>query len=423
MKIDKLLRRFFYLCATCIFSTASLSASTIEDSNDIEQKDINAVREWINTKRQVTVNELGGALSIAGEVRTELQSASETSNGIKQRGSGSPIIQSSTGHPFPQNAFDIEVNLMLDYRAERSWASIKLEFDNNAGIDSGTFDRIKLERAYWAARVIDADTFTFDVELGRRKISGVVDSKIEFNAFFDGAWFKYDQSLDQIADVYLHAGVFIINENKNQFGYLGEFGILNVGGTGFYTKYSLIDWDTKDLHNNIDNHRFDFIVSQLILGYKFLPNRLQKIVQIYAAGLWNHAARRLGITGFKRANFGGYVGFSIGELKKQGDWAFDINYQVLAAQCVPDFDIQGIGLGNAANAGFYSSNIKGGGAPTTRKTAAGNGNYRGFQMTLDYLLTNQLNMQQSWQQSITLDDSIGPFRRYKQYEIEFIYGF
>lgn len=422
MKIDQLLRYFFYLCATCVFP-ASLFASTIEDSEDIEQKDVNAVREWINTKRQVTVRELGGALSISGEVRTEFQSTSETRNGVKQRGHGGPKVKN--GRSLPQNSFDIEVNLMLDYRTEHSWGSIKLEFDNDAGIDSGTLDKIKLERAYWGVRVIDADTFTFDTELGRRRMSSMADSKVEFNSFFDGAWFKYDQGLDEIGDVFLHAGVFLINENRNQFGYLGEFGILNVGGTGFYTKYSLVDWHTKDLHNKIDNRRFDFIVSQLILGYKFLPSRLQKIVQIYLAGLWNHGAQRLGISFHKRANFGGYVGFSIGELKKQGDWAFDINYQVIAAQCIPDFDSQAIGVGNAANIGFYSTNIKGGPAAvkTSRKNATGNGNFRGFIMTLDYLLTNQLNLQQSWQQSVTLDRSIGPFHRFKQYEIEFIYGF
>ncbi|MGC1878730.1 MAG: hypothetical protein WA347_03705 [Rhabdochlamydiaceae bacterium] len=420
MKKNQFLHRF-YLCATCLLSS-SLFASTIEDSDDIDQKDVNAVREWINTKRQVTVRELGGALSISGEVRTEFQSTAEVLNGIKQRGHGAPIFNDRKD-PLPTNGFDIEVNIMMDYRTDNSWGSIKLEFDNDAGIDSGTFNKIKLERAYWGVRAIDGDTYSFDIELGRRRMSSIVDSKIEFNNFFDGIWFRYDQGYDPIGDLYLHAGVFIINENKNQFGYLGEFGILNIGGTGFYTKYSLTDWDTKDFHNKIQNRRFDFIVSQVILGYKFLPSRLQKIVQIYLAGLWNSAARKLKISNHKRANWGGYIGFSIGELKKQGDWAFDINYQVLAAQCVPDFDVQGIGLGNAANTGFYSGNIRGGGGANTRKTAGGGVNYRGFQMTLDYLLTNQLNMQQSWQQSITLDDAIGPFHRYKQYEIEFIYGF
>src|SRR5689334_16321618 len=101
----KLARYFFYLCTTCAL-TCNLHASTIDDSDDIEQKDINAVREWINTKRQVTVRELGGALSIAGEVRTEFQSTAEVVNGVRQRGHGAPVFKDGI---LPTNGFDIEV--------------------------------------------------------------------------------------------------------------------------------------------------------------------------------------------------------------------------------------------------------------------------------------------------------------------------
>jgi hypothetical protein len=420
MKLDPILRRFFYLCAACSLTT-SLSSSTIDRSSDIDQKDVNAVREWINAKRQVTVRELGGALSISGEVRTEMQSTAEVRNGVTQRGRGGPIVRE--GFPLPQNTYDIEVNVMLDYRTDYSWGSIKLEFDNDAGIISGSLNKLKLERAYWGVRAVEGDTFTFDVEAGRRRMSTIVDSKLEFDGFYDGFWLKYDQSYDAIGDFFLHTGIFIIDENKSQYGYLGELGIYNVGGTGVYSKYSLIDWNTKDLHNKVANQRYDFLVSQWLIGYRFFPTKLQKVIQIYLAGLWNSNARKIKLTNHKRANWGGYLGVSIGEIKKKGDWALDVNYQVLAAQCVPDFNVQGIGLGNSDDSGFYTTNVKGTGTPTIRRTAGGNVNYRGFQMTLDYLLTNQLNLQQSWQQSITLDDSIGPFRRYKQYEVEFIYGF
>ncbi len=416
----KKFRQIFSLL-TCS-AVLPLTAATIDSSDDIEQKDINALREWINTKRQVTVREMGGALSLSGEVRTELQSSAETVNGIRQRGNGGAVTLPD-GTPFPTNAFDVEVNIMLDYRTEHSWASIKLEFDNDAGIFSGTLNKLKLERAYWGVRAIDADEFTFDVEMGRRRMSSMMDSKLEFNSFFDGVWFRYDHGFEKIGDFYTHAGVFLINEFKNQFGYVGEIGMLNIGGSGLYTKYSLTDWDTKDFHDKIMNERFDFIVSQLILGYRFLPSNLKKIVIIYLGGLYNHKAKKLAITGYRRSNWGSYIGFSIGELKKKGDWAFDANYQALCAQAVPDFDVQGIGVGNTANTGFYTARTDGRGGANTRKTAGGNVNYRGFQLTLDWLLTNQLDFQQSWQQSITLDDSIGPFRTFKQYEIEFIYGF
>ncbi len=421
------LRRFLSLSAVSLFLASSLCGTTIEDSDDIDQKDINALREWINYKRQVTIKELGGALSLAGEVRTELQATSETLDGIRQRGNGAKVPEGDDFAP-PTNTYDVEVNIMLDYRTENSWSSIKLEFNNNAGIFSGTLNKIKLERAYWGMRVVDTDQTTFDIELGRRHMSSIVDSKLEFGDFFDGAWFKYDQSFLSIGDFYLHAGIFLIDSNRNQYGYLGEFGLMNVGGTGFYTKYSLIDWDTKHFSKNqkkerLKRERFSFIVSQLLFGYRFYPASLQKIVIVYLAGLYNHAAHKLDITKHKRANLGGYLGFTIGELKKKGDWAFDANYQVLQAQCVPDFNANGIGLGNASDNGFYTKSDKGGDEANTRKTAGGNVNFRGFQLTLDWLLTNQLDFQQSWQQAITLDKHIGQFHRYKQYEIEFIYAF
>jgi len=400
------LRHFFYVLVALLFSS-SLHAA-------VDDKDIQALREWINTKRQVTVKELGGALSISGEVRTEFQTTRETRNGHPQRGSGSPC-------GVPKQAFDVEVNLMLDYRMERSWASIKLEFDNDAGIFNGTLNRIKLERAYYGVRVVDQDTYTMDIELGRRRLGTIFDSKIEFDSFFDGILFKYDQGFE-LGDVYLHAGTFVVNDRRDQYGYVGEIGILNVANTGFYTKYSLIDWK-KHSHDRIREERFDFLVSQVILGYKFVPKNWLKAVTMYISGLYNHAARRLPITNHKRANAGGYVGFVVGELRKQWDWALDVNYQLVQAQAIPEFDVGGIGLGNACKHGFYSVKSDGAGGPTTRKTAAGNTNYRGISITLDYLLLNNLDLQQSWNQSVTLDDHIGPFRRYHQYEIELIYAF
>ena len=414
------------LCTASWLLSSSLMATTIDRSQDIDQKDINALREWINTKRQVTVKELGGALSLSAEVRTEMQSSSETRNGVRQRGHGAPIFPGNT-RELPSNEFDVEVNIMLDYRTEGTWTAIKLEFDNDAGIFNGSLNKLKVEKAYWGVRTIDNDHLIFDIELGRRRMSTIVDSKLEFNNFFDGAWFKYDQTFDSLGDFYVHTGAFIIDTNHNQFGYLGEIGLMNIAGTGFYSKYSLTDWNTKHFSSgDLRRRRFAFTVSQLLIGYRFYPPSLQKAILCYLAGLYNHSAKRRHITHNHKANGGGYIGLTIGELKKKGDWAFDINYQLLQAQCVPDFDVQGIGLGNASNNGFYTTNVRFDEKTlikNTRTTAGGNVNYRGFQATLDWLLTNQLDFQQSWQQSITLDKDIGPFRRFKQYEIEFIYSF
>ena len=133
-------------------------------------------------------------------------------------------------------------------------------------------------------------------------------------------------------------------------------------------------------------------------------------------------ARRLPVSDNKKANWGSYIGFSMGELKRKGDWALDANYQFLAAQCVPDFDASGVGLGNVSDSGFYTTNINNT-TLTTVTNAGGNVNFRGVSITLDYLLSNNLTLQQQWMQSVTLDRDIGPYRKFKQYEIEFIYGF
>lgn len=415
------LKRCLFLLSTVFFASSTMAA-TIDEADDLDQRDIGALRDWINTKRQVTIKESGGALSISGEVRTEFQHTHETANGVNQRGSNG-VVFDSNDLPIPSNGFDIEVNLMFDYRTDRSWAAIKLEFDNEAGIISGTLNKLKLERAIWGYRIFDQSNWGLDVELGRRRMSSMLDSKVEFNSFFDGVWFKYDHNIDPIGSAYLHTGVFLINEKKEHFGYVGEIGLLNLFKTGFYTKYSVIDWDTKKFTNDVDRKRYNFIVSQLILGYRFNAFCSKKPVQIYLAGLYNHKAQKRLITDHQKANWGAYLGVSLGELKKKGDWAFDINGQLLAAQCVPDFNVSGIGIGNASNFGFYTVKSDGTGNSNTIKTAGGNVNYQGYQITLDYLFTNQIDIQLSWMQSITLNKHIGPYHRFRQFEVELIYGF
>jgi hypothetical protein len=385
---------------------------------DVQDEDIQALRDWINSKRMITVRELGGQLSISGEVRAEMQANNATLNGVAQRGRGTG--KSNTD-------YDVECNLSIDYRTENTWAAAKIKFDNDAGtftehFGSGTNNKIKVEKAYFGYRVIDKDRHTADIEVGRRPLFLVFDSKLQFLSNFDGVNFKDSYAVDKVGDLYYQLGAFIVNEKKDQAAYIGELGILNVANTGFYTKYSLIDWDTKDISNV--PQEFHFIVSQLMLGYKFIPQPWDKIVNFYLGGLYNHRARATELTYNRRANFGGYLGFSIGQLKKAGDWSFEANYQVLAAQCVPAFDVSGVGIGARKGQAFYYEEKSGKQIPfTNRHQPEGNVNYRGFRLALQYMLSNNLNLFQEWSQSITLDDHIGPFRRYKQYEIELIYAF
>ncbi|HEY5259002.1 MAG TPA: hypothetical protein VIJ46_00010 [Rhabdochlamydiaceae bacterium] len=415
---------FFF---TAVLFTHSLFAATGVERNANDRDDV--LREWVNTKRQITVKELGGALSITGEVHGEMQSFNEKRNGIRQRGPGGEL-------GIAEYVYDAEVSMLFDYRADRTWSAVKIKYDNDAGTISGRTDAIKLDRAYLGARLRDADTFTVDLEIGRRSLGNIFDSKVEFSSLFDGILLKYDLASEKAGDFYAHAGVFLVNERRSQYAYVAELGMMRIANSNFYTKYSIIDWDTKD-DTNIGHtfaktykNNFEFVISQLIFGYRWTPVKFKKTVEFYLAGVYNHAAHKKtenNITNGKRANAATYAGFTMGELKKKNDWSLDVNYQVVQAQAVADYDSSGIGLGNSLGSGFYwvlnPSPGPGSGPfiPATRKTAEGNVNFRGYMITLQYLITNNLNLFQTFSQSITLDTNIGPFRQYKMYELDMIY--
>ncbi len=407
--------RIVFFLMTALFTHSLFAATGVERSSN-ETDD--SLREWINTKRQITVKELGGALSITGEVHGEMQSLNEKKNGVRQRGSGGALN-------LPEYVYDAEVSLLFDYRAERTWSAVRFKFDNDAGTISGRTDAIKLDRAYLGVRLRDADTFTVDLEVGRRGLGNIFDSKIEFGSLFDGILLKYDLASEKVGDFYAHAGVFLVNEKKSQYAYVAELGLMRIANSNFYTKYSCIDWDTK--HNTKDiktfRNNFHFIISQAILGYRWTPKKFKRTVEFYLAGLYNHRANKEEVTHNKRVAAGGYAGFTIGELKKKNDWSLDVNYEVVMAQAVPDYDSSGVGLGSSSGSGFYwvKDAASGNFGKATAKTAEGNVNFRGFAVTLQYLFTNNLNLFQTFSQSITLDTSIGPFRQYKMYELDLIY--
>jgi hypothetical protein len=383
----------------------------------IDQQDIEALRDWIATKRQVTVKQLGGDLSLSGEVRTEVQASSETQGGIQQRGINGVFPNK------PTTAFDVEVNLLLDYRADSNWASIKLEFDNDAGNNLNVFDNVSLERAFYGFRVVNKDTFTTDLELGRRNFGTVFDSRVQFGSFMDGVLLRMDLAADKYGDVYLRGAPFLINEKRNQYGWVGELGILNIFDTGFYAKYSIIDWDTKDLNDPILNQIYRFFNGQVTAGYKFVPKFLNKMVTIYGAYLRNYAAEPVIQTHYRKDNTAWYAGFSIGKVRKKGDWSLDVNYQFVQSQAVASFDASGIGKGNAANVGFYTIKMDGTGGITTVDTAFGRTNYKGLAAEFLFLFSDTITILQSYQFSNSADKTIGPNTHYSQYEAEIIYAF
>jgi len=404
-----------------------------------EADDMQSLRRWLRDKRMITIKELGGDLSLSAEVRTEFQASNEESKAAgassftRQRGKGAPIPNKKS-MPKPMYAWDVELNLMLDYRTDRAWAAARIEFDNDMGQRSGTTDKIKLEKAYLGGRIVAGDTLTIDSEIGRRFLFNVYDSKIEFSSIFDGVLVRLSKAFPSMGDYYFLPGAFLINDVTSHYGWVAEMGGLQIANTGLNIKYSIIDWYRPGGENmsgqtaaqtKAAQLRYQFLVSQFQVQYYLYPEWIGKrLIKLYAAGLTNHLASPLAITNHQKQNWGWYTGVSIGVAKKKGEFALDANYQWVQAQAVPEFDSNGIGRGNALGLGFYTQYTDGGGGPNTSPSQpVGGTNFKGFEIEGLYALTDNLVVQQSYKMSWTLDHDIGPDLKYKQYEIEFIYAF
>lgn len=399
-------------------SLGFLSADATTFNERLNQDEVRVLRDWINTKRQITVKERGGNLSISGEVVTEFQSKKETRNGIRQLGP-SGVFKTKA-----EEQFDINFKLMLDYRTDRAWIASRLSFDNNMGTISGSLGNIALERAYVGGRLIEGDTYTLDVEMGRRPLGNIFDSRIQFGSLMDGLVVKYNQGLDYLGDAYLYAGPFIIDEVNNHYGYVGELGLLNVGGTGLYMKYSLIDWYTKHYGDVYQTRRYEFVNSQLTMGYTFLVPHLEQPMSIFAAGLINGAAEKLPVTRNEYARLAYYTGFSLGQLRRKGDWSLTADWQWVEAQAVPEVDRAGIGTNNAEGAGFHTTVVGGGGLSNDDPSLArGQKNYKGIEIVFLYLISSNVTLFQSYQHSWTLNKNIGPDVTFRAYELEVVYAF
>jgi hypothetical protein len=406
-----------------------------DDKIDSDSQDMDALRRWLRDKRFVTMKEIGGDLSLSGEVRSEFMATSDRKNGVQQRSNTHLTVVK------PMYAWDVEVNLMLDYRTDRTWAALKLEFDNDMGMRRGTTNKIRLEKAYLGGRIVPGDTLLIDAEIGRRNLFNVFDSKVEFCSLYDGILLRVSKAFESIGDYYFNVGPFIIDDVTNHYGMVAEMGALGIANTGMNVKYSIINWyrpggeteaDNTAYETGLINQRYRFLVSQLLTYYQFYPQWIgKKLVKVYLAGLMNHFALSSKVvngvelipTGGRRTNLAWYAGVSIGLVKKQGDWAVDANYQWVQAQAYPDFDNLGIGRGNTSGVGLYTLNASGSGGGTTAATAGGNTNFRGFEIEGLYALTDNITVQQKFQYSNTLNTNIGPNEKYRQFEVEFIYAF
>ncbi len=466
-----------FINSSSIFAAATQCFNHEQDTSryqrELNERDFDALKDYVNTKRTINVEEKARNLTFAGDVRTEWRHMVERIGSKNLRGKGAFTNQCL---PISKNDFDIIFNFRVDYVCDRSWGVAHVEYDNVAGVDdnckacqcckrcddgdeqcvgcsncsssgrdklfcdscdcctgdkcrfqpkcvqdpqgyhgSGYCNMLCLRKAYFGYNLCCDGNTRFDIEIGRRNLYNVFDSQVQFLSRFDGVLLRYCSRCECIADWYFKLGGFLVDEVVNQFSWVVEAGILNIGNCGFDLKYSFIDWRRNGYNRCcVDNPRgFQFQNSQVTLYYHFDPEIICTPAFLYAAFLYNHDAKGWVVTKNKKQNIAWYAGTTVGEVIEEGDWAIDLQYQYVQAQSIPDNDVSGIGRGNVRNNSFTQSDNLG----------RGNTNYQGFRVEALYALTDNLTIDSRIEYSTAICDDIGGPHKFSEFKLEGIYAF
>lgn len=433
-----------FLCLVLLFSatlfaavdnlgpTASgfLSEGNFGPQDDDDFIDPHVLRDFIESKGLIECRKKTGLLTVAGDVRARWITSGEAAESLIHP--GELIKQRGQGTKTAENVYKSEVNIFLDYVAPRSWVSTKLKWVALDGIDGGSATRVELDRAFIGYDIFSKKKEDFYIEVGRSRLDYIFDSRIEFGSLFDGLHIYYTNCWPWLGEFIIHGGPFIVDSFTNHYAWIIETGVVGWAGTGFGFKYSLVDWhrfaptldygNIKDAGKNTvrNNPRYSFLVSQMLFGYERKIDFLGcKTLYIYGAVLANHDAKHTPTTSGKKLNGAWYAGFTLGKLCKACDWSLDVIYQSVQAQAVPEFDLCGIGHGNAANS-LLSDAILLGLSPAL---ARGFTNFKGWAASILYAMSDNLSLRAQGQYTTPRNKSIGGDFRFKSFEMSVIYAF
>ncbi len=435
-KTMKLMKYLLPLAMAVCGMTTMNADGDFSSVQEARERDPDAVLDYLKSKRAITMAEKGGNLTISGDIQVEWDYMKCRTDGMKMRGSGSAKRKAPTKPdytPFATSEFDTEVNLMFDYRTDRTWAAIQFKYDNPMGIrqaridprkrpndkernrlfGSGVVSNIEMRKAYMGYNFIDEGTSRLDLEIGHRRLYDVFDSEVQFYNYFDGALLKYAHSFDGLTDFTAKAAAFVVDSAVNHFGYVAELGFLNITDTGLDLKYSIIDWQRNgaNRYGHKKPRGADFLVSQYTAAYTLPADMVPCKTKFYGAFLHNSEAKKTHFSNYKKADNAWYVGVKMGEVRKKGDWAVDVNYQWVEAQSVPETDVSGIKRDNPTGTSFYD------------ESWGGFANYKGYKIDGFYAFTDNLTMNASFEKVRECKRSIGGKHRSHQFQLSAIYAF
>jgi hypothetical protein len=407
-----------------------------QDAGRTRARDYLSVQEFVNSKRTIPYDNKDKELKINGSARVNLYYRTESMNGVHVRGHHAV---DSRGIPISNYDFESEFNLKLAYKCGKAYSKMRVQFCNPMGIDtspkdckvdpdamggSGVCDDLCLREAWIGYHLCENEKSIFDIEVGRRRLYQIFDSRIEFNARFDGILLRYLHHLGPKTDAFIKVAPFVVDNRTNHYAFITEVGVFNLMQSDFDFKYSCVDWKLVDKNRCgvKDALGSDFIVSQWATAYNFRIKWLKdQRAQFYGAFLINTACPTIEvkdpeddtvIIAKTKPNIGWYVGFITGneELNDPGEWAFDMNYQYVEALSIPEKDARGIKRGNILKDTFTSNQ-------------RGNTNYKGWHFEGAYCVTRCLTLDMTYDISHQIQKILGGTHSYSKLELDIILSF
>ncbi|MCH9632779.1 MAG: hypothetical protein S4CHLAM6_11210 [Chlamydiae bacterium] len=432
------LNRFFILLVAFVCATSQLFAETsnnfaiqISDLLDTtNQKDLWAVREWLRTKRVALNNKLGD-FSLSGDVKTQWRNVHQHLGGINITGG----INSPSG--WNNNLYEVEFRLYFDYKADKTWASVKLDYDEAAGLFSGQSNNLALVRANMGYHLFDDGNMRLDVLVGRQRAYELYNSQIQFNSTLDGFTGMYSLGLDGLGDFNLHAGGYIFNALASHPVWMVQCGLHDIFDTGLYLEYSFVDWHKNTSSTPVTNvatgnstflgsETWAFRNNEFILGYAFNPEIFGRDVRLFGGILWNALARPRSMNRLSGRDvdstqaLAGWIALQLGSVQRAGDWAFQAQWQVVQPYAVPDWDMAGMGRGNGSDSTLFGFATF---SKVTNLSGNGNANYNGWELDLLYSVTNELVLDLRYQRALPTTSSVGLESSYTNVVLAAVYGF
>ena len=154
-----------------------------------------------------------------------------------------------------------------------------------------------------------------------------------------------------------------------------------------------------------------FCNSQIQTSYTLSPDLVSLKTTLYAAYLYNHAARATSWTKHIKAADACYVGARLGEAIRKGDYSVELFYQWVKAQAVPEWDVSSSGRDNPRGISFYN------------RRSGGRANFRGWRLEGFYAMTDNWTLNAHFDRLREMDHRIGGPHRSTEFYFGAIFTF